>query len=70
MSEPDYINIRQILGHLVGQRIVDVTQHDESEFTEDGKSYVMFMFDSGDTVKFFVGEDGFSYSEPDSDPHI
>ena len=57
-----YSNIREILGHLIGRKLVEITQHDEDEFLEDGRSYVQLMFEDGDHIKFFVGDDGFSYS--------
>ena len=63
MSEGTYSNIRDILGKFVGRVVIDITQHDEDEFAEDGRAYIMLMFDNGDFVKFFVGDDGFSYSE-------
>jgi hypothetical protein len=60
--EPDYANIRDFLGHLVGRTVVHVSQHDEDEFEQTQQAYVMLLFDCGDYVKFPVGEDGFSYS--------
>jgi hypothetical protein len=62
-NEEVYANIRQILGHLVGQRVVDVTQHDRDEWDETGQSYVMIQFASGSWVKFYVGDAGFCDGE-------
>jgi hypothetical protein len=61
--EETYANIRDILGHLVGKRIVDITQHDKEDFEADGRSFVCLMFDDGNTATFYVGEEGFSHSE-------
>lgn len=58
-----YSTIRDVLGWIVGQKVVDVTQHDAEEFQESGQSHVMLMFENGRTLKFFVGDDGFAYDE-------
>lgn len=60
--EEAYSSIRDILGYLIGRKLVEITQHDEDEFNEDGRSYVQLMFDDGNYVKFFVGDDGFTHS--------
>lgn len=62
MGEDPYVNIRELLGHLVGKRIVEITQQDEEEYEETGQSYVHIILDDGNWVKFIIG-DGFSYSE-------
>jgi hypothetical protein len=67
MEDETYSNVRDFLGQFIGHRIVDITQHDPDEFAEDGRSYVMLMFDNGECIKFFVGDDGFMYSEPGDD---
>lgn len=59
MEEEVYSNIRQILGHAIGQTIVDITQHDRDEFDEDGYSYVMLMLSHGGYIKFFIEDSGF-----------
>lgn len=65
----EYSNIRQLLGHLIGRTVIDITQHDYEEFQETKQSYVMLMFDNGDYVKFSIGAEGFKYSidEPESE---
>lgn len=55
----DYANIREILAPVLGQRLLDITQHDKDEFAEDGQCYVCFHFENGATVTFPVDEDGF-----------
>lgn len=53
-----YANIREILGEFIGRTLVDITQHDQEEYQEDGSCYVMLHFDNGGSVKFLVPEDG------------
>lgn len=62
MPDETYANIRQILGHLIGQRVVDITQHDPEDFVEGEGSFVMFLFENGDYAKFPVGDAGFDHS--------
>jgi hypothetical protein len=50
-SENSYVNIRELLGHLVGQTIIDITQHDQEEFQATGIQYVMIMLSGGDYFK-------------------
>ncbi len=58
-----YANIRELLGGFIGRTIVDITQHDEEEWRQSRKSYVMLMFDDGKWIKFYVGDAGFSHGE-------
>lgn len=58
---PEYSTIRQIIGTLIGHKLVDITQHDEQEWMETGVAYVMLMFDDGRTLKFYIDEEGFDY---------
>lgn len=53
-------NVRdpEILGLFVGQRVVDITQHDADEFAETG-AYVCLHFERCGTVTFLIGDDGF-----------
>jgi len=62
-----YSNIRDILGDLVGQRLVEVTQHDMDEWQETGEAYIMLMFENGASLQVFIGEDGFEYVKGVSD---
>lgn len=65
MEEP-YSNIRQLIGHMIGLTIIDITQHDADEFAEDGRSYVQILLSDGEYLKFYVGDDGFEHSEQES----
>lgn len=68
MNEKDYTSVRDpnVLGPIIGARVVDVTQHDQEDFQEDG-SRVFLHFDNGYTVTFRIGEDGFDVEGGDSD---
>lgn len=67
----NYSNIRELIGHYVGKKLVDVTQHDAEEFDEDGVSYVLLMFEGGLTIQFDIGDDGgFHYQSPDDEPEV
>lgn len=61
MSE-EYSNIRAIIGYLIGQRVVDITQHDAEEYLETKQSYIQILFEDGNYLKFFVGDEGFIHS--------
>lgn len=54
-----YSNIRDIIGGIIGKRVLDVTQHDKEEFESGTESYVQIMFEDGQWVKFPVGDLGF-----------
>jgi hypothetical protein len=49
-------NIRQILGHLIGQRLIDITQEDEEDRAAGRDGFVQFMFENGDTFKTFAAD--------------
>lgn len=57
MDEP-YSNIRQILGQLIGKKVVDITQHDEEEWKESKQAYIMLMFEDGLYLKCHLDEVG------------
>lgn len=63
--KPDeiYSNIRQILNWAIGQKIVDITQHDKDEWEETKQAYVMIMLENGKWIKFMIGDEGFIDSE-------
>ncbi len=62
MDDERYTTIRDpdLLGPLIGARVVDVTQHDQDEYAEDGQSYFVIHFDNGMSVTVFVGAEGFA----------
>lgn len=52
----DHGNIRDILQPAVGQRVIDISQHDKADL-EDGKdAFVQFLFENGVTIKFYISE--------------
>lgn len=61
----NYANIREILGGLIGRRVVDITQHDLEDWKENQDCFVMLHFDDGYYVKFHVGEAGFDHNLED-----
>lgn len=56
-----YANIREILGRLIGCKVVDITQHDAEEFQETRQSRVELHFDNGETLRFLIDDEGFDY---------
>ena len=58
----DYSNIRELLGPFIGQKLVDITQHDQEEWEAGQEAYVCLMFDSGHTIKFPITDEGFEHT--------
>ena len=67
MSEEDevYETIREALACVIGQRIVDITQHSREEWNSGSEAYVMLMLENGVTVKFWITDPGFVVDEPE-----
>lgn len=65
-DDPTYSNVRHpdLLGPLLQQRLVEVTQHDKSEFEENGESRIYLHFENGYTLSFPVGDAGFDIAPP------
>ena len=58
-EEPTYDNIRQLLGGLIGQRLVDITEREHAEIDPDPEGwYLVLHFESGTCLQFPV-PDGF-----------
>jgi len=53
-----YVNVRDrdLLGSIIGATILDVTQHDQDEWDEEGECYWELHFDNGVTVHVDVCE--------------
>lgn len=64
MSEKPYATVRDILGNLIGQRLCEVTQHDEDEYARTKSPYVILHFETGG-IKIVL--DNFDISELDYD---
>ena len=58
----DYVTIRDVLSRFIGQKIADITQHDEEEWKAGQEAYVCLMFESGDTITFPVTDAGFHWT--------
>lgn len=55
MAETDTGNIREILGRLIGKKLIDISQHDQEDLkTLD--SFIQLMFDDGCTLRFYILE--------------
>jgi len=67
MSGESYVNIRQILGEIIGTTIVDITQHDEEEFRATHESYVALHLSTGATLTFPISDAGFHLETPGED---
>ena len=50
----DYANIRELIGEFIGQKVIEITQHDEEYFKRTGRSFIDLMFDSGDVLRIYV----------------
>lgn len=61
-----YSTIRDsdLLGPIIGQRCVEVTQHDAEEFEENGESRIYLHFENGMTVSFPIEDAGFTINDP------
>ena len=54
MADDSYANIREILGDFIGRRLLEITQHDEEYFVRTGRSFIDFMFEDGDVLRFYL----------------
>ncbi len=75
-EEHIYEKLRDILKHLIGQRLLEITEADKEELIDGRDKFVEFMFDGGDTVRFFMapndayqGRSPISFSDPDKKSH-
>lgn len=58
-------NIRDFLGHLLGRRVVEITQHDPEDFKQ-GECFVTLHFEEGTTLVFPIDKTkGFAISKPE-----
>lgn len=51
-----FSTVRHYLGHLIGRRIIDLTQHDEDDWIETGKGFVMLLLEGGQWLKLVQPE--------------
>lgn len=64
-------NIRELIGHLIGKRLTDITQQDNDH---EGDRFIEFMFEDGNTATFFLADGeayqcGFPMCFSDPDPN-
>lgn len=64
-----YATIRDpdLLGGLIGRRVLEVTQHDEAEWLAGYPAYFMLMFDDGSTLRVVVEDQEVSVTRPRAD---
>jgi hypothetical protein len=48
-------NIRELIGHLIGKRLLDISQQDPEQLETDDP-FIQLMFEDGNTLTFFVLE--------------
>lgn len=73
MNKPEVKgNIRDILKHLIGQRLLDITQDDEEDRVAGRDRFIELFFENGDTLKLFSlpnesykARGAFAFSDPD-----
>lgn len=67
---PQLSNIREFLGWVIGHKVVDVTSGDPKEIPdsdeEDGH-YIVLHFDNGGTFEVPVGDEGFTFFNPNEE---
>jgi hypothetical protein len=56
-------NIREILGHLIGQRLLEITQEDEEDREAGRGGFIQFGFEDGNTVTLYIAQDNLAYKE-------
>lgn len=69
MGDTHYASIRELLGHLVGHTVVDITQHDADDFARDGDAFVELLFDNGQSLRCHIGDEGIDLLDPWDDDH-
>jgi hypothetical protein len=59
MDDDAYAQIRTLLKEFIGERLVEVTQHDAEDFVPGGQSDVYLHFGNGQTLHFLIDDKGF-----------
>jgi len=67
-------NIRELIGHLIGKRLIEITSEDEEDRVAGRDRFVTLMFDDGNTATFYFAKDSsvyrgnspMSFSDPDN----
>lgn len=70
MPEEPYANIREIIGELIGAKIVDITQHDQEYFERTGRSFVDLMFDTGNVLRIYVWDKTAMALDPEDEKEV
>lgn len=59
-----YANIREVLGDFIGLKVVDISQHDKSDWEETHESCIWLHFEDGRSLRFVIGDAGYDVEEP------
>lgn len=46
-EEKPYATVREILGEFIGQRLLEITQHDREEYEQTKEAYAILHFETG-----------------------
>lgn len=67
--DESYANIREIMGELIGQKVVDITQHDEDYFQVHNRGFIDLMLDGGDVLRIYSlrGDEPWIVLNPDDE---
>jgi hypothetical protein len=57
-EQASYANIRELLAGFIGQRLVEITQHDEDEYRRTSEAFVMLHFADGSLIRFVIRDNG------------
>lgn len=62
-----YENVRcpELLGPLLKQRVIEITQHDKGHFETTGEAFIELHFENGYTLHLPIGDAGFDIQPPD-----
>lgn len=50
------MTVRDQLAEFIGQRLIEVTQHDPDEYRSDHHAYIMLMFENGAVMQISLRE--------------
>jgi hypothetical protein len=53
--------IRELLSHLIGKRLLEITGEDEEDRADGKDRFASLMFDDGNTVTFYFAQDESAY---------
>jgi hypothetical protein len=60
-TEANFQSIRSVLVNFMGQKVIDITQIDDSEWEEGDHPYITLMFENGSYLKMYSCGMGFEF---------